>query len=190
MGMTSLNFADLLDHLAGREDPAVAGTLADDAQAADLAARAGRLLLAGRRAAAAPAPSRKLLARARRIFVQERREALPRRGKQLLELLLDTLRTPRPALALRRGRATPVQPRFLKFGGACTVELQVTPMARGLELRGQVTPAATAREAVLTVGARTRRAAVAAEGTFLFTGLPRGRIELTLGSVVIRDVDI
>lgn len=186
MGRTPLKFADLLDHLAGREDPAIARILEDDARAAELAVRAGRLLGAGRRAAAAPAPSRRLLARAGRIF----RDEVSGRRPSLLELLLDTLDAPRPALALRRGRAATARPRFLKFGGACTVELQVTPRERGLELRGQVTPADTAREVVLELGGRARRAPVAADGTFLFKGVARGRAGLTLGPVAIRDLDL
>jgi len=183
MGKRSVEFADLLDHLAGRENAAAARVLESDP---GLAARARRLLDAGRRAETAPVPGKRLLARARRIWIRERKETRP----SVLELLLDTMRAPAPAIALRRGRVASARPRFLKFGGACTVELQVTVRERGVELRGQVTPADAAPEAVVRAGARVRRAPVAGDGTFVFPRLPRGRIELGLGSAVIRDVEI
>ena len=93
----------------------------------------------------------------------------------LLKLVLDTLSAPAPALR-RSGRTTT---RFLRFEGAAVLELQVRRVGRSYELRGQVTPPAA--DAVLLAGDRERRIEVAADGTFVFRGVPSGAATLTVG---------
>jgi hypothetical protein len=61
------------------------------------------------------------------------------------------------------------------------VELQVTPAARGVEIRGQVTPSGHADEVILRVGRASRRATVAEDGTFLLQRVPRGEVEIRVG---------
>jgi len=165
-----VSFPVLLDHLAGREDPAVASHVASCTACAALATAGRRLLAAGRSALAAPRPTRRALRRAQQIF----KEAQAKPRGTWLTLVLDSLA--RPAPALRQKGKGPV--RFLRFEGDVTVELSVTPGARGLDVRGQILPADFAAEVVLD---GKRRASVDAEGTFVLRGVPRRRVELRIG---------
>ena len=130
------NFGTLLNHLAGR------GSLADSsALDSEMAQAAQRLIDAGRRATTAAKPSNRLQKRALRIFRDHHRpeSAL----SAVLRLVVDSLQGMAPAV--RRAGGSSV--RFLKFEGSIVVELQVSPDARGLELRGQVTVPNHAAEA-------------------------------------------
>lgn len=181
MGSHQPTFADILDHLAGREDPAVARLLADDSGAADAP---GRLLRATRAAGRAPRLSRSLARRALRIYRDQMRPARP----TLLELLFDSLRTPAPAL---RKSARYEAPRFMKFGTADVgVELQFARIGRGIELRGQITPADYAPEVELELRGRVRRTGVDANGAFRFASLASGSARLTIGPARIEDLEI
>ncbi|MHC4932803.1 MAG: hypothetical protein ACYTGV_11505, partial [Planctomycetota bacterium] len=151
----------------------VDGHLETCSSCAARAERAARLLAAGRRALSAPKLSKKAMKRAVRVF----RENLAPQQPATLRLVLDSLL--RPAPALRATRASPA--RFLRYEGAATVELQVTPAARGVEVRGQVTPSGHADEVILRVGRASRRATVAEDGTFLLQRVPRGEVEIRVG---------
>jgi len=153
------HLAAILDGLLGR-GPVVPGAHEG----------AERLLAAGRRALASAPPGRRAMARAMRIF----REATKPRAS-LLRLVLDSLLAPAPAL-----RASAATGRFLRFEGAVTVELQLAPAARGIDLRGQLTPAGYAAE-VVVAGKRRRRARVAPDGSFVMRGVPRGTVTLEVG---------
>jgi hypothetical protein len=174
------DFGALLDHLAGRTDGEVARHLGSCPSCAALAETAGRLLGAGRRALAAPRPSRRAMQRAMRIFREARAPARP----SLLELVLDSLLDAAPAL---RAAAAPA-PRFLRFHGRVTVEIQATPAAKGVDLRGQLLPADFASEVLLTSGRLRRRAGVAEDGTFLFEGVPRRTVDLAIGDARIANL--
>jgi hypothetical protein len=171
------NFGTLLDHLTGRGR--LAGSSALDSE---LAHSAQQLIDAGRRATTAAKPSKRLQKRALRIFRDHHR---PENSlSAVLRLVVDSFQG--MALAVRREGGSSV--RFLKFEGKIVVELQVSPDARGLELRGQVTvphdPAQRelAEDAAisigLTAGSRERAGTVAADGTFVFRNVPRGAISL------------
>jgi hypothetical protein len=173
--MERVSFARLLDHLAGREDPAVQKRMDDATVPAETVQAALRLLEAGRRAVAASVPSARLRKRATRVFREAR--APEARPGGLLRLVIDNVL--RPAPALRTGAAAAA--RFLRFEGERTVELQATPRERGLELRGQVTPAHGIDTATLRAGGRTRTAPVDESGLFVFRRVRAGRIELDFG---------
>jgi len=172
------SFARILDHLAGREDAAVARFLAGEPEVAE---RARRLLDAGRRAMRAPQPSRKALRRAARIF--SRRET-PR--PSVLGLVLDSLLRPAPAL---RTAATQ-RVRFLRFEGEAKVELQIAPVHGGVELRGQVTPADFSVEVVVRWDGGQRKGKVDSNGTFHFARLPRRTVDLEIGAATIRGLEM
>ena len=178
--MGHVAFAALLDHLAGRTAPQVAAHLEACPACAVRAADARRLLAAGRRAAAAPAPSRRALRRARAIF----REAHAPPQVSLLRLVLDSLTRPAPALRRAGAKAT----RFLRYEGAVTVELQLTPTAtrQRIDLHGQLTPADFAGEVVLEAGRVRRTVPVTADGTFVVRGVPKRDVELRIGTARIR----
>lgn len=176
--MERISFARLLDHLAGRADAVVQKRIDRGAIPPDRIEAARRLLDAGRRALTAPTPSRRLRKRARRVF-RDAREAEARRGG-LLRCVLDNLLQPAPAL-----RASAAVSRFLRFEGHRTVELQVTPRDRGVELRGQVTPPTGIDTATLRTDGRTRTAPVDEGGLFVFRRVRVGRIELDFGDARI-----
>ncbi len=159
MASRSPHLAAILDGLLGR-GPRVPGAHEE----------AERLLAAGRRALASAPPGRRAMARARRIFVDAAR---PRAS--LLRLVLDSMLAPAAAL-----RASTAPGRFLRFEGAVTVELHLTPAARGIDLRGQLTPAGYAAE-VVVAGRRRRRARVAPDGGFVMRAVPRGTVTLEIG---------
>ena len=170
MGPRIPTFADILDHLAGREDPAVTRFLEIEPEAAEAATR---LLRATRQAGRAP-----------RLFRAEMRPATP----TVLQLLFDSLATPAPAL---RDRPRPTLPRFLKYGtGEVSVEMQLERVGRGVELRGQVTPAGYAHAAELELRGRVRSAPIDARGVFRFAALPRGRAGLSIGALRIEELEI
>jgi hypothetical protein len=181
MGSSKPSFADTLDHLAGREDPAVAAHLAADPDAGEAAAR---FLRASRAAGRAPRLTRSLARRARRIFRAELEPARP----TLLQLLYDSLRTPAPAL---RESPRAAAPRFLRFGDdKVAVEIQIARVGRSWEMRGQVTPAGFSTAIVLEAAGRSRAAAVDPGGMFRFASLPRGTVSLVLGDARIEDIEI
>jgi hypothetical protein len=170
------DFAALLDHLAGREDPDVATHLGACAACAKAAKAAGQLLAAGRRAAAEPPPSRRALRLAMKAFRAPKTSSL-------LELLFDSFLKPAAAQAIRAGA---LSSRFLRFGGEVTVELEVREGARGADVRGQLTPKDYAGEVRLESGKVRRRARVAADGTFVLRSVPRKPVEITVGASRIR----
>ena len=153
----------LLDRLAAGE------TLPDTADAR----KARRLFLAGRRAIAAPQPSKKLMRRAMRVYRDARKQARP----STLRLVLDSLAAPAPAL--RAG--TMKQDRFLRFEGDITVEIAVAARGSTLQIRGQVSPRNAA--GFVTIGAKTVR--VRADGTFVIRGVRRGPTEIIVGAARI-----
>jgi hypothetical protein len=64
--------------------------------------------------------------------------------------------------------------------------MQVRPVRRGVEVRGQITPADAAREVILVRGdRRRRRAPIADDGTFVLKSVPRGEVEMELGEARI-----
>jgi anti-sigma factor RsiW len=172
-----------MDHLAGRKDARVAAHLEACPACAEAAAAAARLLAAGRRAAAAPVPTKRALARAERIF----RDARAARAPSLLELVFDSFLKPVTAAAVRSGA---VAARFLRFAGDVTVELEVREGARGRDVRGQLTPRDYAQEVTLRAGKVGRRAKVEPDGTFVLRAVPRGEVEIRIGSVRIANLDL
>jgi hypothetical protein len=112
------------------------------------------------------------MARAMRIF-REFARARP----SVLRLVLDSLAGAAPVPALR---ARAARTRFLRFEGEVTVEVEVSVARRGLDVRGQVTPRGDAAEVRLR-GRRVRRAAVAADGTFVVRGVSPGPVVLEVG---------
>jgi hypothetical protein len=176
------DFTLILDSLAGRGQRWVVGHLETCSSCAARAERAARLLAAGRRAVSAPKLSKRAMKRALRVF----RQHLASQQPGALRLVLDSLLRPAPAL-----RATTASPaRFLRYEGAATVELQVTPAARGVEVRGQVTPAGHADEVILRVGRTRRRGSVAKDGTFVLRNVPRGEVEIRVGPTRITGLSL
>lgn len=177
------SLAALMDQLSGRESRATATHLSACASCRARADEARRLLLTGRRALSAPALGARGKRRAVALF---RREQRPQAG--LLRLVLDTLL--RPAPALRAAGAAGTAARYLRFEGDMTVELQVTPRNRGVELRGQITPADAASEVIARSAKARRRAPVQRDGTFVFRSLPLRRVDLRFGAGLIRDLEL
>jgi len=166
-------YADLLDHVAGREDKQVAIHILGCAACATAAAKARRLLETGRRAAAEPKPSRRALRLAMEAF---------RGGKtapSFLQLVFDSFLKPATAEAIRAGALTS---RFLRFSGDVNVEIEVRGGARGAEVRGQITPPDYAAEVSAVAGKTRRRAEVAEDGTFVLRNVPRKTVEFRVGS--------
>ncbi len=184
MAGTHVSFAQMLDHLAGFERAQVSRHLQDCPACAARAERVASLLAAGRRALRAPRLSHKARKRAARIFREHRPAASQ---PSVLQLVLDSLLRPAPAL---RATAAATPTRFLRYEGLATVELQVTPVRGRVELRGQVTPADFAVEALLVAGGKTRRGKVAADGTFLWRAVPHGEVEIRIGTVRITGLDL
>jgi len=126
----------------------------------------------------APKPSKRALSRALRIFRDHHRPDRP----GLLHLVLDSLLRPVPAV--RSTAATP--PRYLRYDGQITVELQLTAGSRGIDLHGQLTPPDYAREVEVCAGDRVlRRARVGVQGHFEMTNLPRREVEVRIGEARI-----
>ncbi|MGQ0615218.1 MAG: hypothetical protein ACT4PV_15905 [Planctomycetaceae bacterium] len=178
MGDSHLDFADLLEEAAGRGSAADSAHLASCARCREQLAGAERLLDAGRRAVASPAPSQRLLARAVRLF----REA----DSPRLRLAFDSFLHMAPAL--RSLAAAP--PRFLRFEGAATVELQVSRTTRGFDVRGQVTPADFTKEVAFVAGPTVRRAKVESDGSFLLRRLARGCYRLEAGAAAFDALEL
>jgi hypothetical protein len=176
-------FAELMDHLAGRESPRLATHLGKCAECAGRARQAARLLAAGRRAMSAPAMSRKAQSRAMRIFRQSNQRSA---GASTLRLVLDSLLRPAPAV---RASQAPAK-RFLRYEGKVGVDLQITREAGRIELRGQMTPAGYAQRVDASVRSKTFQAAVEADGTFVLRGLPPGPAELRLGDARILGLEL
>jgi len=164
--------ADLLDHLAGRADEAVVAHLAQCAACAAAAQKAARLLEAGRRAAAAPKPSRRAFRIAMQAFRGEKAPAF-------LQLVFDSFLKTATAHAIRSGALTS---RFLRFTGDVDMEIEVKEGARGAEVRGQLRPANCAGEVTLLAGKTRRRAKVGADGTFVLRNVPRKTVEIRVGT--------
>jgi len=176
--MRASTFAEILEHLVGRERRQVAAYLLQHPEAA---APARALLAVGRDALDAPRPG----ARARRrVIALFKRPA--DRAPGLLRIVLDSVLRAAPAM---RGQST-ASGRFLRLVGEVTLELQVTPRANGVELRGQVDPAQSGRDVVWEVGARSRRVRIADDGTFLFRSLPRGPCTLRIGRICSEEIDL
>jgi len=172
-------FALLLDHVAGREDPEVAVHILGCAECSAAAARARRLLEAGRRAMAEPKPSRRAMKLAMKAF---RGEAAP----SFLQVVFDSFLKPATAEAIRAGALTS---RFLRFSGDVTLELEIKEGGRGAEVRGQITPADFAPEVVAILGKTRRRAKVGEDGTFVLKNMPRKTVELRIGNTrVVTDL--
>ncbi len=171
--------AALMDQRSGRKSQATATHLSACAACRARADESQRLLEAGRRALSVPALSSRAKKRAVALF---RREQQPQPG--LLRLVLDTLLRPAPAL-----RAAGTAVRYLRFDGDVTVELQVAPQKRGVELRGQITPADAASEVIALSAKARRRARVEKDGTFVFRSLPRQKMDLQIGAGFIRDLE-
>jgi anti-sigma factor RsiW len=169
-----------MDQLSGRESRATTTHLSACASCRARADESQRLLGAGRRALSVPALSSRAKKRAVALF---RREQRPRPG--VLRLVLDTLLRPAPAL-----RAPGTAARYLRFEGDVTVELQVSPQTRGVELRGQITPADAASEVIALSGKARRRARIEKDGTFVFRALPRRKMDLQVGAGFIRDLEL
>jgi hypothetical protein len=165
-------YALLLDHVAGREDPEVAVHILGCPSCSAAAAKARHLLEAGRRAMAEPKPSRRALKLAMQAY---RGEPAP----SFLQLVFDSFLKPATAEAIRAGALTA---RFLRFSGDVTMELEVKEGARGAEVRGQISPANFATEIVAVSGKTRRRAKVGADGTFVLKNLPRKTVEFRIGS--------
>jgi hypothetical protein len=165
-------YALLLDHVAGREDPDVAVHILGCATCSAAAAKARALLEAGRRAMAEPKPSRRAMKLAMQAF---RGEAAP----SFLQLVFDSFMKPATAEAIRAGA---LESRFLRFSGDVTLELEVKEGGRGAEIRGQLTPANYAPEVVAISGKTRRRAKVGADGTFALRNVPRKTVEIRVGS--------
>lgn len=182
MGTDHLSLPALLDLLLGRGDEASAGHLQDCAHCSEQSAVARRLLAAGRGAVENHKPGRSAMARAMRAYREARAPAAP----TLLRLVLDSLLRPAPAL-----RTVAAPARFLRYEGPATIELQITPVAGGVELRGQITPADFALEVgVVTQSGRTLRVQVAPDGTFLFARLRHGRVGIEAGPARIPDLTL
>jgi hypothetical protein len=175
------SFADLMDHLAGRPDARVAAHLEACPACAEAAAAAARVIAAGRRAATAPAPTKRALKRAGRIFRDARRAEAP----GLLELVFDSFL--KPVAAVRSGAAAA---RFLRYEGDVTVEIEVREGVRGRDLRGQLTPKGYAKEVTLVAGRVRRRARVEPDGTFVLRAVPRGEAELRIGPARVAHLDL
>lgn len=177
-----VTFGEILEHLRGEADEEIEVHLRECPECAALRDKAERFLHAGARAIAAPQPSRRALQRAVRIF----REAQAPGRSAVLRLVLDSLL--RPAPALRTQAATPT--RFLRYEGRVTVEIQIAPGARGVELRGQITPADHTPEVVLLAGKTRRKSRVEADGTFVLSGVPKRTVELRIGDARIPDLEL
>ena len=181
-GQRHVTFLALMDHCSGRTDPAVDAHTGSCARCTAVATEARRIVEAGRRAAAAPRLTRRGLQRALAVF----REAQTKRRPSLLGLVFDSLASPAPAL---RSHA-PALNRFLRFEGEVAVEIEVSAAARGVDLRGQLTPPDFCAEVVVAAGKVSRRARVAPDGTFVLRAVPRRKIDLTLGTSRIAELDL
>ncbi len=179
MSNRDVDFAAVLDAVLGRS-PLTGGV--PDGVDASVRARALRLIAAGRAAIEQPAPSRKTLRRAESIFRAALRDAKP----GLLRLVFDSWLQPAPALRYEGAD----RPRFLRYDGPCTVELQISSLGGRVELRGQIDPADAASEARLQIGKRVRRAAISAAGTFAFEGLAHGTASLQIGETRVEAVPL
>jgi hypothetical protein len=172
-------YGAILDHLAGREDKEVALHILGCAECQAAAAKARRLLDAGRRALAEPKPSRRAMKLAMQAFRGET-------GPSFLQLVFDSFMKPATAEAIRSGALTS---RYLRFTGDVNMEIEVREGASGAEIRGQLTPANYAPEVVLTAGKARRRAKVAADGTFVLRNVPKKTVEIRVGnSRVVTDL--
>ncbi|HEX5137880.1 MAG TPA: hypothetical protein VFY93_12965 [Planctomycetota bacterium] len=165
-------YALLLDHVAGREDPEVAVHILGCAECSAAAAQARRLVEAGRRAMAEGKPSRRAMKLAMQAF---RGEPAP----SFLQLVFDSFLKPATAEAIRAGA---LSSRFLRFSGDVTVELEIREGGRGAEVRGQISPGNFAPEVVAISGKTRRRAKVGEDGTFVLRNLPRKTVEFRIGN--------
>ena len=180
MSVRHASLAALMDQRSGRESRATAAHLSACASCRARADEARRLIEAGHRALAVPALSSRSKKRAVALFRREQRQQ-----PGLLRLVLDSFLKPAPAL-----RTAGTAARYLRFEGEVTVELQIAPRKRGVELRGQITPAGFASE-VIALSARARlRAPVEKDGTFVFRSLPRRKLDLQIGTEFLRDLEL
>lgn len=174
-----VEFGAVLDALLGR------GSMPEGADAA-LVERAQQFVAAGRTVGEQPAPSRRALRRADKIFRSAARERKQSAGLDLLRLVFDSWLEPAPALRYEGGE----RPRFLRYAGAFTVELQILDVSGRVQLRGQVTPPDAATEARLQIGSRTRRAKIDTAGLFSFERLARGTVALRIGEMQIEGLPL
>ena len=161
------SFDEILEALVGRGTPARG------------APEAVRLLRAGRAVAAERALPRAWLRRASR--------ALRAGRKGTFALVFDSWFRPQPAL---RRSPTADAPRFLRFEGAQTIELEISAVARGVRVLGQVEPPGSiARITIETESKRVERT-VAGDGTFRTPVLPRGRATLRADGTVVGELPL
>ena len=175
MGLRETDLARLLDALTGRQpwpksvDP-------------DPRAQAERLLERARSVHSEAPATRRALREALRIFRADRKERSARPG--LLRLVFDSWLSPAPAV---RG-AGAESSRFLRFDGACRLELQVRSTARGVELFGQVDPSDAAPEARAEYAGKDRLVPIDPVGSFHFPRLPHGPLRIWIGDALSVDV--
>ncbi|MHC4954231.1 MAG: hypothetical protein ACYTGZ_10095 [Planctomycetota bacterium] len=179
MAASDPDFALVLDALLGRAPmPQGAGPAT--------VRRAEQLLATGRSALAHGGPTRAQLRKADSIFRKAQRGRARDQKRGLLRVVFDSWLQPAPALR-HRGAATP---RFLRYEGACTVEVQIRAVGGRVELEGQVTPPDAASEAQLEIGGRTRRARIDGAGMFRFGGLHHGDATLVVGSTRVEGLPL
>ena len=171
MGSARDTFPHLLDALRGHSDVPAGADPATLREAERLLERGGAV------AADAPVP-RAWIRRARRLI---------RSKPRLFALVFDSWFEPRPAL---RGAATASEPRFLRFEGPVTVDLEVTAGERTATLLGQLDPPDAHAVVRLHCGDRTRKAKIGPDGTFRFGAVPRGSATLELDRLRLEDVPI
>ena len=179
MSKREMELGAVLDALMNR------GSMPEGADAA-MIQRAQRLVATGRSVCEQPAPSRRALRRADKLFRSAARERQRTAGMDLLRLVFDSWLEPAPALRYEGGD----RPRFLRYAGAFTVELQILDVSGRVQLRGQVTPSDAATEARLQVGSRTRLAKIDAAGSFSFEGIARGTALLAIGEMQIEGLPL
>lgn len=164
-------FPQVLESLCGR------AAFPSGADAASLR-EAERLIDRGRAVSAqAPVP-RAWVRRAARLI----------RGKpRPFALVFDSWFQSQPAL---RRASTAASPRFLRFEGPVTIDIEIAPGRRGATLLGQLDPVDAVREVGLEAGGRERRAKVGKDGTFRFGSVPPGRATLECGGTRLEDLPI
>lgn len=168
MGSAHDSFPEFLDALRGRTE------LPSGADPSILR-EAERLLERGGAVAADAKVPRSWIRRAAKLA-----RAKPR----LFAVVFDSWFEPQPALRRASMAATP---RFLRFEGPLTIDLEIAPNGTVL---GQLEPPNQVREVRVEAGGRVRRAKVGPDGTFRFRSLPRGSATLEIDGQRIEDLPI
>ncbi|MHC4957759.1 MAG: hypothetical protein ACYTGN_05235 [Planctomycetota bacterium] len=176
MGDRAKDFSDYLERLARSPGDVPPEDLSDDE-----ARRARRLLEAARRAAEAPELSRRARKAALKAF---RAESAPDPGR--LCLVFDSwAQAGQPV----RTSAQPVR-RFLRFEGNVSVDMQVTPAERGVDVRGHVDPANATPAVILRCEGRERSATVSPDGTFVLRRVSNGIYTLLVGRLRFEGIQL